>query len=49
MFAFKGAAPDVPLRDIFAATWPFVVIIHRRHGDHRGVPAALATYLPSLL
>ncbi|MBM3485217.1 MAG: TRAP transporter large permease [Alphaproteobacteria bacterium] len=24
MFAFKGAAPDVSMRDIFAASWPFV-------------------------
>jgi tripartite ATP-independent transporter DctM subunit len=26
MFAFKGGAPNVPLSDIFAATWPFVAL-----------------------
>ena len=48
MFAFKGAAPDVPLRDIFAATWPFVAIFIAGMAIIAAFPP-LATYLPSLL
>lgn len=48
MFAFKGARPDVPMTDLFAAAWPFVglfllgmLIV--------GVFPGLATWLPGLL
>ena len=27
LFALKSAAPDVPLADIYRASWPFVWII----------------------
>jgi tripartite ATP-independent transporter DctM subunit len=48
MFAFRGAAPDVPMNALFAAAWPFVglflmvmVVV--------GVFPGLATWLPGLL
>jgi len=48
MFAFKGAARDVPMKDIFAASWPFVwlyvlsmVLI--------AVFPGIATWLPKVL
>ena len=48
MFAFKGAAPQVPLGDIFAATWPFVIIFLVGMVIIAAFPP-LATFLPSLL
>lgn len=48
MFAFKGSAPDVPLRDIFGATWPFVVIFLVGMAVIAAFPP-LATWLPGLL
>ncbi len=48
MFAFKGSAPDVPLKDIFGATWPFVVIFLVGMVLIAGFPP-LATWLPGLL
>lgn len=48
MFAFRGAAPDVPMNALFAAAWPFVglfiavmIVV--------GVVPEFATWLPSLL
>lgn len=48
MFAFKGAAPDVAMQDLFSAAWPFVglfllgmLIV--------GLIPGLATWLPSML
>jgi tripartite ATP-independent transporter DctM subunit len=48
MFAFRGAAPDVPMNALFAAAWPFVglfilvmIVV--------GVVPELATWLPGLL
>ncbi|MBK5928388.1 TRAP transporter large permease [Rhodobaculum claviforme] len=48
MFAFRGAAPQVPMAALFAAAWPFVglfllvmLIV--------GLVPGLATWLPSLL
>jgi tripartite ATP-independent transporter DctM subunit len=48
MFAFRGAAPDVPMNALFSAAWPFVglfvlimVVV--------GVVPGLATWLPGLL
>jgi TRAP-type C4-dicarboxylate transport system permease large subunit len=48
MFAFKGGAPDVPLSEIFAATWPFVGLFVVVLLLVVAVPE-LATFLPSLL
>ena len=48
MFAFKGAAPDVALADIFNATWPFVGIFLLGMVLIAGFPS-LATWLPGLL
>lgn len=48
MFAFKGSAPNVPLRDIFGATWPFVVIFLVGMAVIAAFPP-LATWLPGLL
>lgn len=48
MFAFKGGAPDVPLSEIFAATWPFVFLFVLGILLVAAFPP-LATYLPSLL
>ena len=48
MFAFRGAAPDVPMNALFSAAWPFVglfivvmIVV--------GVVPELATWLPGLL
>ena len=46
MFAFKGGAPEVPLSDIFAATWPFVLLFIVGMVLVAVLPP-LATYLPS--
>lgn len=48
MFAFKGAAPDVALADIFRATWPFVGIFLVGMILIAAVPS-LATWLPRML
>lgn len=48
MFAFKGSAPDVPLRDIFGATWPFVALFLVGMVVIAAFPP-LATWLPGLL
>lgn len=48
IFAFKGAAQDVPLRDIFAATWPFVCLFLIGMVIIAAFPP-LATWLPAML
>ena len=48
MFAFKGSAPHVPLKDIFSATWPFVGIFLVGMIVIAAFPP-LATWLPGLL
>lgn len=48
IFAFKGAAAEVPLRDIFSATWPFVGIFLVGMVIIAAFPE-LATWLPTLL
>ncbi len=48
MFAFKGSAPHVPLKDIFSATWPFVGIFLVGMVMIAAFPP-LATWLPGLL
>ena len=48
MFAFKGSAPHVPLKDIFNATWPFVGIFLVGMVVIAAFPP-LATWLPGLL
>lgn len=48
MFAFKGAAPEVPLGDIFRATWPFVGIFLIGMLLIAMYPP-LATFLPTIL
>ncbi len=48
MFAFKGSAPYVPLKDIFNATWPFVGIFLVGMVVIAAFPP-LATWLPGLL
>ena len=48
MFAFKGSAPHVPLKDIFSATWPFVGIFLVGMVVIAAFPP-LATWLPGLL
>ena len=48
MFAFKGAAPQVPLGDIFRATWPFVGIFLIGMLLIAMYPP-LATFLPTIL
>ena len=48
MFAFKGSAPQVPLKDIFNATWPFVGIFLVGMIVIAAFPP-LATWLPGLL
>ena len=48
MFAFKGSAPQVPLKDIFNATWPFVGIFLVGMVIIAAFPP-LATWLPGLL
>lgn len=48
IFAFKGAAQDVPLGDVFAATWPFVGLFLIGMVIIAAFPP-LATWLPALL
>jgi len=48
MFAFKGGAPEVPLSDIYAATWAFVALFIVGMLLVALFPP-LATYLPSLI
>jgi tripartite ATP-independent transporter DctM subunit len=48
IFAFKGAAQDVPLGDVFAATWPFVGLFLIGMVIIAAFPQ-LATWLPALL
>jgi tripartite ATP-independent transporter DctM subunit len=48
IFAFKGAAQDVPLGDIFAATWPFVGLFLIGMVIIAAFPP-LATWLPAML
>ena len=48
MFAFKGGAPDVPLSEIFGATWPFVALFIIGMLLVATFPP-LATYLPSFI
>lgn len=48
MFAFKGAAANVPIADIFRATWPFVGIFLVGMFLIAAFPG-LATWLPGLL
>ena len=48
IFAFKGAARDVPLGDVFAATWPFVGLFLIGMVIIASFPS-LATWLPGML
>jgi TRAP-type C4-dicarboxylate transport system permease large subunit len=48
MYAFKSGAPDMPLTEVYAATWPFVGIYLVAIGLIIVFPQ-IATYLPSLL
>jgi tripartite ATP-independent transporter DctM subunit len=48
MFAFRGAAPDVPMNALFAAAWPFVGLFLLVMAAV-GLLPGLATWLPSLL
>lgn len=48
MFAFKGAAPNVPITQIFSASWPFVWLILLSMVIIALFPG-LATWLPGLL
>jgi tripartite ATP-independent transporter DctM subunit len=48
MFAFKGGAPEVPLAEIFAAVWPFVILFLVAMLLVAAFPP-LATYLPGLV
>jgi TRAP-type C4-dicarboxylate transport system permease large subunit len=48
MFAFKGAAPDVSMQELFAAAWPFVGLFLLGM-TLVGLLPGLATWLPSLL
>ena len=48
IFAFKGAAKDVPLGDVFAATWPFVGLFLIGMVIIAAFPS-LATWLPAML
>jgi tripartite ATP-independent transporter DctM subunit len=48
IFAFKGAAKDVPLGHIFAATWPFVGLFLIGMVIIAAFPS-LATWLPAML
>ena len=38
MFAFKGAAPNVPMGTIFSASWPFVGLFVALDGDRGDFP-----------
>lgn len=48
MFAFRGAAPDVPMSDLFRASWSFVGLFILGMFIVALVPS-LATWLPGLL
>jgi tripartite ATP-independent transporter DctM subunit len=48
MFAFRGAAPDVAMDDLFRAAWPFVGLFLLGMALVALVPG-LATWLPSML
>jgi len=48
MFAFKGAAPEIALSDIFNASWPFVFIFVFAMVIIAAFPP-IATWLPSVL
>jgi tripartite ATP-independent transporter DctM subunit len=48
MYAFKSGAPDMPLGEVYAATWPFVAIYVVAIGLIIAFPQ-IATYLPGLL
>jgi len=48
MFAFKGAAPEVPMQDLFQAAWPFVGLFLLGMTIVGAAPG-LATWMPSLL
>ena len=48
MFAFKGAAPNVPMSLIYSACWPFVAIFVFAMVLIALYPP-IATFLPSLL
>lgn len=48
MYAFKSGAPDMPLSEVYAATWPFVAIYVAAICLIIVFPQ-IATYLPSLL
>jgi tripartite ATP-independent transporter DctM subunit len=48
MFAFKGAAAEVPMQDLFRAAWPFVGLFLLGMAIV-GVVPGLATWMPSLL
>jgi len=48
MYAFKSGAPDMPLNEVYAATWPFVAIYVTAMCLIVIFPG-IATYLPSLL
>ena len=48
MFAFRGAAPDTPMTELFRAAWPFVGLMLVGMAVVGLVPG-LATWLPGLL
>lgn len=48
MFAFRGAAPDTPMTELFRAAWPFVGLMLAGMAVVALVPG-LATWLPGLL
>jgi tripartite ATP-independent transporter DctM subunit len=48
MFAFKGAAPNVPIGEIFSASWPFVWLFVASIAIVAVFPG-LATWLPAIL
>src|SRR4029079_14804466 len=48
MFAFKGAAPNVPITEIFSASWPFVWLFVASIAIVAVFPG-LATWLPKVL
>jgi TRAP-type mannitol/chloroaromatic compound transport system permease large subunit len=48
MFAFKGSAPNVPIGQIFSASWPFVWLFVASIVIVAVFPG-LATWLPKIL
>lgn len=48
MYAFKSGAPNMPLTEVYAATWPFVGLYMLAIALVILIPG-IATYLPSLL